>query len=119
MKTLQQRVGFTSEKAAEKYLKKHGLKTILKNFSCKLGEIDIIMRDQDTIVFVEVRSRQNQNYANSLESVTPEKQRRIIKTALYYLQTTNQVDKVDCRFDVIGIDHASNLTWIKNAFQVE
>ena len=119
MKTSQQTTGSLSEKRAEKYLKKHGLKTIQKNFSCKLGEIDIIMRDHDVLVFVEVRTRQNENYANSLESVMPAKQRRIIKTALYYLQMTEQVDKTDCRFDVIGIDQGANLTWIKNAFQVE
>ena len=77
------------------------------------------MEDGEDLVFVEVRLRCNADHGSSIETVTPTKQRRIIRTALHYLQATQQYDQVECRFDVIGIDAQQKITWIKDAFQVQ
>jgi len=111
--------GILNERLAQTYLESHGLKLEKKNYKVKFGEIDLIMRDKEYLVFVEVRYRCKSNYGSSVESVTPNKQRRIIRTALHYLQKTQQLDAIDCRFDVVGIDHKQEIVWIKDAFQVQ
>ena len=112
--------GFAAERAAKVWLEKQGLRFIDKNVSCQHGEIDIIMRDKDNyLVFVEVRMRNNEEYASALESVTLSKQSKLRKTALFYLQKKGQMDKEDCRFDVVAAEkQAGGFTfdWIKDAF---
>jgi putative endonuclease len=110
------KIGNQAENHACEYLQKKGLRLIERNYFCALGEIDLIMQDNDEIVFVEVRSR-NQ-YGDALESIDEYKQAKLIKTAMYYLQKTKQYDKVNCRFDVIGINN-NQLEWIKNAFSAD
>lgn len=107
--------GEQAEQHACDYLRKHGLQLIMQNFRCARGEIDLIMRDGDDIVFVEVRMRNHPDYGNAVESVTKNKQRKIIHTAVFFLQTKNWLDKVNCRFDIIAICH-NHLEWIKDAF---
>ncbi len=77
------------------------------------------MEDKDYLVFVEVRFRQRQHYGNSIETISPSKKYRIIKAAMHYLQQHNLVDKVNCRFDVLGLNPEEKITWIRNAFEVE
>lgn len=115
--TLSQQIGQEAETLALEFLQQHGLKLVEKNFLCKVGEIDLIMKDNDNLVFVEVRKRKHQNFGSELESITSHKIRHIVQTALFYLQSTDQVDQVDCRFDVIGIDSHNRITWIKSAFE--
>lgn len=112
-------IGSAAEDQACCYLQQHGLILIEKNYRRPQGEIDLIMRDQDYLVFVEVRFRQEADYGNSLETVSKHKQYRIIKTALCYLQEEKLLDKVNCRFDCIGIDSTQNELWVKNAFDVQ
>jgi len=109
--------GKICEDIACEHLRAAGLKLINKNFSCRLGEIDLIMQDESSVVFVEVRYRKNQNYGGAKESITPKKQHKIKKTALYYMQTKGR--ELNARFDVIAMSgDPSNPTieWIRNAF---
>jgi len=112
-------IGLLGESEAQEYLKSHGLTFVEKNYKIKAGEIDLIMEDGEHLVFVEVRLRGNADHGSSIETVTPTKQQRIIRTAKHYLQATQQYDKVPCRFDVVGIDAHQKITWIKDAFQVK
>jgi putative endonuclease len=109
-------LGQEAEDRACDYLQRHGLKLIQKNFSCPCGEIDLIMQDGDEVVFIEVRLRHHSYMGNALESVTAQKQKRLLKTALLYLQKKKWLDRVNCRFDVVGMDSARNIEWVKNAF---
>jgi len=116
-KILPTEAGAQAEKIACQYLMKNGLDYIDKNYRTNAGEIDLIMQDQEYRVFVEVRARQQGDYGSSIETVTLSKQQRIIRAAKHYLQKKELFDKIDCRFDVIGID-AEKITWIKNAFMI-
>lgn len=112
--------GNAMEDYVASYLQQQGLRILERNFQTKLGEIDLIARDCDNIVFVEVRYREKQNYGSSSETVTFYKQQRIIKTALSYLKQKQLLEKVSCRFDVIAVTGHINqpsLEWIKDAFQ--
>lgn len=105
------------EKQVAAYLKKAGLRLLTSNFQAASGEIDLIMRDQDTLVFVEVRYRQHQQYGGAAASVDWRKQQKLIKTAGLYLQ--QHPHQGPCRFDVIAVKSLQpiDLEWIKDAFQ--
>ena len=119
MKT--QHKGKHYEDIALAFLKKHKLKLISRNYTCRSGEIDLIMQDKDTLVFVEVRYRGNSNYGSPEETINRSKQLRITKAAQHYLLSNNPTE-INCRFDAIAIENkpsASNqqkINWIKNAF---
>src|SRR5579863_8818519 len=93
-------IGQQAEERAYTFLEKKGLTLLARNYRCKLGEIDLIMRDTQHIVFVEVRHRSSNAFGSAIESVTAIKQRKIIKTAAHYLLTQKWFDKVSCRFDI-------------------
>lgn len=115
MKT--QESGRIAEEKALVYLEKQGLKLVTRNYHCRLGEIDMIMRDKDVLVFVEVRSRINTQFGSGIESITLSKRQKIMKTASHYLMCHNLQDKNPLRFDVVSIDGASRaITWLKDAF---
>ena len=82
------KLGQEAEDACCLYLKSKGLKLITKNFSCRFGEIDIIMLENNILVFIEVRYRKNNNFGGALESVTYAKQKKLRNTAELYLQKT-------------------------------
>ncbi len=109
--------GLAAENAAREYLLKKGLTWVESNYRSKLGEIDLIMRDNDYWVFIEVRARASGIYGSALESVTYSKQQKILKTASLYLSAHQLQDKARVRFDVISIEGSPpQLTWISNAF---
>ena len=112
--------GLAAEARAEKFLRSKGLQTSDKNYRCKSGEIDLIMRDGDTLVFVEVRLRSNHRFETAAESVNFRKQHKIIKAAQHYLLEKCLTDKLPCRFDVVAInneiDSEREFEWITNAF---
>lgn len=116
----QRQNGYNIEQAAAKFLKqKHGLKWIDNNFSCKLGEIDLIMQNQSHLIFVEVRFRSSPHFADGASSITYQKQQKLKKTALYYLQQHQLMDKVNARFDVVSAYPQYgqwHFEWIQNAF---
>lgn len=115
-----QRIGVKAEKFAYRYLKKQGLKLVTHNFASPFGEIDLIMREGVMLVFIEVRYRRNDTHGNSCETINVAKQRRIIRSAHYYLQIHPTC--ASTRFDVIAISSLldeSEINWIKDAFQVK
>ena len=90
------------EALAGKILKKKGYKILKRNYISKYGEIDIVAYDRGIICFVEVKTRQSENYGPPELAVTKEKRKRIVRTALNYL-TINNIEDTDCRFDVVSI----------------
>lgn len=119
--------GNRAEAAVRRYLQQQGLKFVDNNISSRRGEIDLIFKDNDTLVFIEVRYRKHHQYGNPVETVTYTKQQKIIQAAKHYLHQHQLTDAVNCRFDVIGVsdnivDHKTSVAdkfqyqWIKNAF---
>ena len=111
--------GAQAEQRARQFLERAGLSFVAANISGGGGEIDLIMREQTILVFVEVRLRGNQRFASASESVTHSKQRKLMQAAQYYLQREKLTDKVPCRFDVVALqtlDSEQQPEWIKNAF---
>lgn len=105
------------ELKAQKFLENKGLVLLENNYSCRWGEIDLIMRDKNYLVFVEVRARKSATYGDAASSITRSKQQKIIKTAQYYLMTNQLHDKYPVRFDVISVQSSqSAIEWIPNAF---
>ena len=90
------------EALAGKILKKKGYKILKRNYVSKYGKIDIVAYDNGIICFVEVKTRQSENYGPPELAVTKEKGKRIVRTALNYL-TINNIEDTDCRFDVVSI----------------
>jgi putative endonuclease len=114
-----QQIGVKAEKLAYHFLKNQGLKIVTRNFWTPWGEIDLIMQDPETIVFIEVRYRQS-DYVSSIETIDLNKQLKIIRSAQTYLQK-NPTWK-SSRFDVIALQNHLDeveIHWIKDAFQVE
>ena len=109
------KTGSSYERIAGEYLKLQGYEILEYNFRCRMGEIDIIAKDGEYLVFCEVKYRQNARKGNPLDAVTPEKQKKISQTALYYV-TTRYKREVACRFDVIGI-LGDEIQLVKNAFE--
>jgi putative endonuclease len=96
-------LGRWGEKRCEKFLKRKGLKTLTRNFSCKTGEIDLVMVDTDgTLVFVEVKTRASEDFSPSESAITPAKKTRMLRTARYFL-ATNNIENRPFRFDVVTI----------------
>ena len=102
MVNLRQILGEQGEKQAARYLKKKGYKVVTANYRCKFGEIDLIARDADVIIFIEVKTRTSTDFGNPAAAVDYRKQQQISKVAHHYL-VTHHNDDVDARFDVISI----------------
>ena len=111
--------GTAAEGLALRYLEARGLTLVTRNFRCRTGELDLIMRDGQHLVFVEVRSRGHNRFGTPAESVTRRKQQRLLRAAAFYLQ--RQHLDLPCRFDVVAILQASDepqVEWIRDAFQL-
>ena len=107
-----QRIGDAGEERALIYLQQQRLTLVERNFRCKGGEIDLVMQTAGILVFVEVRSRTAGRHGNAADSVTRNKQKRLIVAAQIYLQRYRHPPA--CRFDVVAIDGAV-ITWLQNA----
>ena len=121
-----QKIGKDAEQNALNYLKKQGLKLIEKNYRCRFGEIDLIMSHNNHLVFVEVRSRRHQQWGGASSSVDYHKQKKLIKTAGYFLSQQKSSNLPICRFDVVAFeankDNGSGDScpiWYKDAFRPE
>jgi putative endonuclease len=110
-------LGKAAEELATIYLQKQGLTLLTSNYRCKYGEIDLVMRDGKSLVFVEVRLRSSARFGGAASSITQQKQRKIAITAESYLQ---QHGNQACRFDAVLMDRSEpdHIEWIKNAFEV-
>jgi len=112
-------MGARAEHKACAYLHKQGLTEIEHNCRSPYGEIDLIMQDQQTIVFVEVRYRKSGDYGLAQETIGHGKQQRIIRSAQWYLQQHARLSDRPCRFDIVAITGTGkecNFDWIYNAF---
>jgi len=110
-----QAAGGDAEDRAAALLARNGLDIVARNYRTRLGEIDLVARDGECLVFVEVRSRGDSSYGNALESITPAKRRRLVAAARHFLLPYRRLPP--CRFDVIALD-ADELQWIRGAFDV-
>lgn len=110
--------GSNAEQLALKQLHKQGLKLLCQNYRCPQGEIDLIMQDKDTLVFIEVRYRKNSLYGGAEASITRSKQNKIRQTAMWFLQQYPQHQESPCRFDVVALHQGDEQgRWIQNAFE--
>ena len=112
-------LGHAIETYAAEYLTQQGFELLHRNFSCRLGEIDLIGNHGDQLVFVEVRFKSNTQYGSPADSITYHKQRKIIRTARFFLGTRRQYANASCRFDFIAVTLKENspvIEWIQNAF---
>ena len=110
-----QRQGQLWERQALAYLQRQGLRLVEANFRCKGGEIDLVMRDGDALVFVEVRQRADRAHGGAAASISPAKIRRLVHAAQLYLQRLPSLPC--CRFDVVAID-GEQLEWLRNVIEV-
>lgn len=118
MRTTTEKGRLAEDKALE-YLIGEGLITLARNYRSRQGEIDLIMLDKDTTVFVEVRARTDNKVLHAIETIDQRKQNHIIRTSQHYLQHDKKNKTHYYRFDVITMSgplNEANIDWIKNAF---
>ena len=110
--------GAAGEALAANWLLKQGLRILERNFRVKGGEIDLICRDGDTVVFVEVRVRSSEDFGGAAASITASKQRRLILAARHWLQRHGDCP---CRFDAVLITGPAQdkITWLRAAFSAD
>lgn len=115
-----QQQGQAAEQLACEFLQARGMQLVQRNFHCRLGELDLVMRDGEQLVFVEVRFRKQNHFGSGAETVTAAKQAKLIKTAQVFLQSHPKLGKLAARFDVVsisGLMHNPAIDWIPDAFQ--
>lgn len=110
--------GEQAERLAAEYLQQQGLSLVQRNYRCRFGEIDLIMRDGSDLVFVEVRMRSRGEYGGAAASIGAAKQGKLLRTAQHYLSSLRKIPP--CRFDALLLQSAdgAGLEWVKNAFEV-
>lgn len=117
-----QLIGKQAESIACQYLQNQGLVLLQQNLQCKTGEIDLIMQHNNTLIFLEVRQRNNSQYGGSAASISNSKKQRLCKAALYFLPYIACIYFNDiippARFDVIAID-SDRIQWIQQAFELQ
>ncbi len=108
--------GARAEQWVMRYLQQQGLQLLAQNYRCRFGEIDLIMQDGTTLVFIEVRLRRHAGFGGAAASIDARKQQRIIHTAQHYLAGLGRIPP--CRFDAVLMDDVAghNVQWLKNAF---
>ena len=116
-------IGQRAEESALRFLQNQGFQLVAQNYHCQVGEIDLIVLKKDLLIFVEVRQRKASIFSNAAASVTASKQRKISRTAAFFLQSHPEFESFNCRFDVIAIDvstrrtgEISHMNWIEAAF---
>lgn len=111
--------GAQAEQQALAYLTQQGLSPVATNYRSRFGEIDLILRDGSTLVFVEVRMRADRNFGGAAASITDAKRRKLIATAQMYLSQLR--DTPPCRFDAVLLGGGSlpTIEWLRNAFSAD
>ncbi len=118
--------GAQAENLALSFLQDQGLKLIERNYACRSGELDLIMLDGESLIFIEVRLRTNNNFGGAAGSITRTKRQRLEKTALHFLQSHPVFSHRLCRFDLICLTsaqsnndehHQKPIEWLKGVFQ--
>ena len=113
-RTLAQQSGDAGERAAERLLVQHGLRIVARNYRTRMGEIDLIARDGDVLVFVEVRLRADDRFGGAAASIGAAKQRRLAAAASHYLARLGRAPR--CRFDVVTLGQGDP-QWMRAAFE--
>jgi putative endonuclease len=108
--------GAAAEELALRHLQGQGLKAVARNWRCRGGELDLVMRDGETLVIAEVRKRSSEAFGGAAASVDARKRGRIIQSAQRFLAEHPQFADAPVRFDVLALDHADNIQWLKAAF---
>lgn len=108
--------GALAEQLAAQYLQQQGLKLLQVNYSCRYGEIDLILQDGDTHVFVEVRLRSGSAFGGAAASIDARKQAKLVRTAQHFLSGFKNLPP--CRFDAVLMQTTdiNKIEWLKNAF---
>jgi putative endonuclease len=122
MKDTSKALGSRGEDLAVQYLKKKGFKVIERNYHCSAGEIDLIAREKNTLVFVEIKTRSSSEFGLPQEAVDRFKQRKMIEAARTYLAERHMTEDIPARFDVVAIHlmpAGPQIELIKDAFQGE
>ncbi len=119
-RTYRQILGQKAEDIAVEFLRAQGLKILARNFRRRLGELDIVAREGDTLVIVEVRMRTDDRYGGAAASVDPRKQRRLIRAAAQLLQQRSDLARLPARFDVVTVSEVGRnrprIEWLRHAF---
>lgn len=110
--------GRAAERIAQSWLEQRGLRRLARNFSCRFGELDLVMTDGDTLVVVEVRSRRSARFMSPESTIDSAKQQRIINAAELFLQQHPRFADNAVRFDVVALV-GNEVRWIRDAFMVE
>lgn len=114
-----QRLGHRAERRAERHLRRRGLAFVTRNFATRHGEIDLVMRDGVTLVFVEVRLRGAGAWTDAVESVDYAKRRRLARTGQAFLAAHPRYADDPARFDVVamsGTHFGTRIEWVRDAF---
>lgn len=114
---MSQKIGFAVEEKVQAYLVAQGLRWIESNYRCRMGEIDLIMCDQQYLIFVEVRARRSNQFGGALASVTYQKRHKLMRTAQWYLMQKKLTAHAFVRFDIVSVEgNTQQMTWHQNAF---
>lgn len=109
------KAGESAELAAAAFLEARGLRPLARNYHCRYGEIDLIMREGNTVVFVEVRLRRSQAFGGAAASITAAKRDKLLAAARHYLAGRSPLPA--CRFDAVLIEgEPPQITWLRGAF---
>lgn len=114
--------GDAFEDAALRCMQHAGLSLLARNFNTRHGELDLVMRDRDTVVFAEVRYRKRGGFGDAVASVTASKRSRLVSAARLFLQAHPRLAHQSCRFDVLAFDgspDAAECTWLRAAFDAD
>lgn len=108
------------EAVAAEHLERHGLEVLARGYRCRLGELDLVCRDDRTLVVVEVRARGTSAFGSAITTIGPKKRQRIIRATRHLLMRHPRLADAQIRFDVVTFDAIDTaepvVRWIKNAF---
>lgn len=110
-----QQIGRAAEDAAVAFLISRGVAILARNFRCRMGELDVIAREADTLIIVEVRMRASNRFGGAAASVNYRKQAKLQRAAALFLQQRKDLARLHVRFDVVALSPAG-IEWIKHAF---
>ncbi|RJS92235.1 YraN family protein [Salinisphaera sp. Q1T1-3] len=111
--------GQAAERHVDRAARQRGWRRVAQNYHARGGELDLVYRQADTLVVVEVRYRARSDYGSAAATVTRTKQRRIVSATRQLLADNPRWARLAIRFDVVGVDGEDNLDWIENAFYAE
>ena len=118
------RKGLHYENQAKSYLVRHGLALLEQNYHCRFGEIDLIMLQQEVLCFIEVKYRNSIAYGGAASAISTQKQKKIVKTALFFIAQNDKLKQHSMRFDALLMqqqadNESPDIDWIQNAFYAE